>query len=162
MWSRISVFGICQSCYLHIHEVALFLYFTAMVVNIRNVIVVNVDQAFALVDFVASEGFTFDPFLEFWRTVWLYSWKNFVFFLVWDLNDKYRLVIWSHGSWFASNFLDEFNFYCPWVQLPFFLDPFCIWNVVEYDWGFDLGDSSSPVSIWRALSFPLSYQLAFS
>ena len=51
------------SCFLHIREVVLFLYFTAVVVNIRDIIVVDLDQAFALVDFVASEYFNFDPYL---------------------------------------------------------------------------------------------------
>ena len=40
----------------------------AIVLNIRYVIVVDVDQAVALVDFVASEYFNFNLFLESWRT----------------------------------------------------------------------------------------------
>ena len=42
--------------------------YSAIVVSIRDVIVVDVDQAFALVDFAPSEYFNFDPFLELWRT----------------------------------------------------------------------------------------------
>ena len=36
--------------------------------NIRDVIVTDVDQALSLVDFVASEYFISDPFMELWRT----------------------------------------------------------------------------------------------
>ena len=43
-------------------------YFTAIGVNIGDVIVVDVDQAFALVDFVDSEYFNFDPFMVLWKT----------------------------------------------------------------------------------------------
>ena len=45
-----------------------FSLFTAKVVNIRDIIVLHVDQAFALVDFVASDYFNFGHFLELWRT----------------------------------------------------------------------------------------------
>ena len=40
-----------------------FILFAAIVVNIRDVIVVDVDQAFVLVDFVASEYLNFNPFV---------------------------------------------------------------------------------------------------
>ena len=41
--------------------------FTAILFNIRDVIVVDVDQALGLVDFVSREYFNFDPSLELWR-----------------------------------------------------------------------------------------------
>ena len=52
---------------MYVEEVVLFVWVTAIVFYIRDVIVVNVDQAFALVDFVASEYFNLNPFLELWR-----------------------------------------------------------------------------------------------
>ena len=48
-----------QVAFLHIQEVVLFLQFTALVVYIRDIMVVNVDHAFALLDFVTSKYFYF-------------------------------------------------------------------------------------------------------
>ena len=48
---------------MHIRVVILFLLFTATAFNIRDVIVVDVDQIFASVDFVASYYLNLDPFL---------------------------------------------------------------------------------------------------
>ena len=39
----------------------------AIVVNKRDDIIAEVDQAFALTDFVASESFNFDPFVVSWK-----------------------------------------------------------------------------------------------
>ena len=41
---------------------------SATVVNTRDLIVVDSDHAFALVDFVASKVFSFDLFLLLWKT----------------------------------------------------------------------------------------------
>ena len=61
------MFLVCiQVVFLHIQEVALFLKFTVIVVNIQDVIVVEVDQAFALVDSVASEYLNFGSLSELW------------------------------------------------------------------------------------------------
>ena len=51
-----------------IFEVVFSISFAVIVVNIRDVIVVHVDQAYALVDFVASEYLNFDPFLVLLKT----------------------------------------------------------------------------------------------
>ena len=53
----------CPSCFLNIREVVAFLQLTAIVVNIRDVRVADVDQAFALADFDASDFFDFDLFV---------------------------------------------------------------------------------------------------
>ena len=71
-----------QASFLHIREVVLFFEFTAIVVNIRDVIVVDVDKGFASVYIDASEFFKFDPFLVFGTTYRFYNWKNFALFFV--------------------------------------------------------------------------------
>ena len=50
---------------MHIREVVRFLWFAAVVVSIRRVmiVIVDVEHAFALVDYVASEYFNIDPFV---------------------------------------------------------------------------------------------------
>ena len=60
------MFFLC--CFLHIREVVLFLYIAAVVVNIMHVIIVVVEQAFALVDFVTRECFNIDPFVVLWNS----------------------------------------------------------------------------------------------
>ena len=64
---EVTVLIFIQVAFFHVWEVVLFLQFTATVFNIRDVIAVDVDQALALVHFVASEDFNSDPFLELWR-----------------------------------------------------------------------------------------------
>ena len=49
----------CASERLH----GLFLYFTGTVVNIRDAVVVGVYLAFALIDYVSSKYFNFNPFV---------------------------------------------------------------------------------------------------
>ena len=72
-----------QVAFLHIRDAVLFLQFAAIVVNIRDFIVVEVHQAFALVDFVASEYYNFDFFVFFlWKTQRFYCRKIFAFFFV--------------------------------------------------------------------------------
>ena len=44
------------------------LFFTVILVYIRDVIVVDVDRAFGLIDFVSGKYFNFDPHLELWIT----------------------------------------------------------------------------------------------
>ena len=74
------VFLVCaQIPFLHIREVVLFLYFTAIGINVRDIIVVDVDRAFALIDFVASEYFNIDPFLVLWKTKLFYCCRFFFF-----------------------------------------------------------------------------------
>ena len=124
-----------------------YFFFTAKVVKIRDVIVLDVDQAFALVDFLASKYFNFDRFLIYWKTKWFFSWKIFAFYFVWDFNDQFRLVFRSYGSGFAYNFSGEALFYCPRVGLFFRIN-------FASDWGFYLGDASSPVRTWGALRLP--------
>ena len=46
-----------------IGKVVLFLWFAAVVVSKRDVMIVDVEKAFSLVDFVASEYFNIDPFV---------------------------------------------------------------------------------------------------
>ena len=62
------VFFFYPGGFLHIRKAVLFLKFAATFVNIWDVLVVDEDQAFILVDFVASEYFNFDPFLVLWKT----------------------------------------------------------------------------------------------
>ena len=45
--------------------------------------------------------------------------KKHAFFCVWDFNHKFKLVIWSYGSGFGFNFLDEALFYCPQFEFSF-------------------------------------------
>ena len=61
-------FGSYPGCFLHIREVVIFLYFTGIFVNIRDAVIVDVVQLFALVHFVASKDFKFDPRLVLWKT----------------------------------------------------------------------------------------------
>ena len=44
------------------------LFFTVILVYIRDIIVMDVDQAFGLIDFVSGDYFNFDPLMELWRT----------------------------------------------------------------------------------------------
>ena len=122
--------------------------------SFRDFVDVDVDQAFSLVDFVASENFNFDPFWKLWRAYGLYSWKNFAFFFVWDFNDKSRLVIWSYDSGLLPSSWVKVVSIAHGLNFLLFYGSISRLKCVGHDFWFDIADSYSPAMIWRHLIHP--------